>query len=112
MRRLFLVAAAAAALGACGSKGDVAENGSLVENLSFDTSPANDASALEAVEAEGARLAADEAANEVEADNSAQSNTVIKKTVTKTGGNRSSAPANSNSSAAADESPGAEGNSE
>jgi len=76
MRRLFLIAGAAIALSACGGKGEVAENGSLAENLSFDSKPANDASALEAVEAEGSRLAAAEAANEVEADNSAESNAV------------------------------------
>ena len=76
MRRLFLIAGAAVALSACGGKGEVAENGSLAENLSFDSEPANDASALEAVEAEGSRLAAAEAANEVEADNSAESNAV------------------------------------
>lgn len=76
MRRLFLIAGAAVALSACGGKGEVAENGSLAENLSFDSKPANDASALEAVEAEGSRLAAAEGANEVEADNSAESNAV------------------------------------
>ena len=76
MGRLFLIAGAAIALSACGGKGEVAENGSLAENLSFDSKPANDASALEAVEAEGSRLAAAEAANEVEADNSAESNAV------------------------------------
>ena len=76
MRRLFLIAGAAVALSACGGKGEVAENGSLAENLSFDSKPANDASALEAVEAEGSRLAAAEAANEVEADNSAETNAV------------------------------------
>lgn len=76
MRRLFLIAGAAVALSACGGKGEVAENGSLAENLSFDSKTANDASALEAVEAEGSRLAAAEAANEVEADNSAESNAV------------------------------------
>ena len=75
MRRLFLIAGAVA-LSACSGKGEVAENGSLAENLSFDSKPANDASALEAVEAEGSRLAAAEAANEVEADNSAESNAV------------------------------------
>jgi hypothetical protein len=76
MRRLFLIAGAAVALSACGGKGEVAENGSLAENLSFESKPANDASALEAVEAEGSRLAAAYAANEVEADNSAESNAV------------------------------------
>jgi len=76
MRRLFLIAGAAIALSACGGKGEVAENGSLAENLSFDSKPANDASALEAVEAEGSRLAAAEAANEVEADNSGETNAV------------------------------------
>jgi len=76
MRRLFLIAGAAIALSACGGKGEVAENGSLAENLSFDSKPVNDASALEAVGAESSRLAAAEAANEVEADNSAESNAV------------------------------------
>lgn len=76
MGRLYLIACAAVALSACGGKGEVAENGSLAENLSFDSKPANDASALEAVEAEGSRLAAAEAANEVEADSSAASNAV------------------------------------
>ena len=78
MKRFFLIAGAAVALSACGGEGEVAENGSLVENLSFDSKPTNDASALEAVEVEGSRLAAAEAANEVEADNSADSNAVTK----------------------------------
>ena len=93
MRRLFLIAGAAVALSACGGKGEVAENGSLAENLSFDSKPANDASALEAVDAESSRLAAAEAANDVEADNSAESN-AVKNAPTKTDKGDSNSAAN------------------
>lgn len=56
MRRLFVIACTAVALTACGSKKEAAENGSLAENLALESAPANDASALEAVEAESANL--------------------------------------------------------
>lgn len=76
MRRLFLIACAATALTACGSKSSVVENGSAVENLSFESAPANDASALEAVEAEDSRSAALNAMAENEVDDSATNNDV------------------------------------
>ena len=56
MRRLFVIACTAVALSACGSKKEAAENGSLAENLAVESAPANDASALEAVEAESANI--------------------------------------------------------
>jgi hypothetical protein len=56
MRRLFVIACTAVALTACGNKKEAAENGSLAENLALESAPANDASALEAVEAESANL--------------------------------------------------------
>lgn len=74
MRRLFFIACAATALTACGSKSNVVENGSAVENLSFESAPANDASALEAVEAEDSRSAALNAMAENELDDSATNN--------------------------------------
>jgi hypothetical protein len=74
MRRSFLIALAATALTACGSKTDVVENGSAVENLSFESTPANDASALEAVEAEDSKVAVPGGGNEIESDNSVESN--------------------------------------
>ena len=74
MRRLFFIAFAATALTACGSKSNVVENGSAVENLSFESAPANDASALEAVEAEDSRSAALNAMAGNEVDDSATNN--------------------------------------
>ena len=76
MRRLFLIILAATALTACGSKSNVVENGSAVENLSFESAPANDASALEAVEAEDSRTAALNAMSENAVDDSATDNEV------------------------------------
>ena len=74
MRRLFLIVFAATALTACGSKSNVVENGSAVENLSFESAPANDASALEAVEAEDSRSAALNAMSENAAEDTATNN--------------------------------------
>jgi hypothetical protein len=72
MRRLIVIACAAVALTACGKK-EAAENGSVAENLAFESAPANDASALEAVEAESANLTIP-GGNAEEADNAAESN--------------------------------------
>ena len=74
MRPLLLIALATTALAGCGSKSDVVENGSAAENLSFESTPANDASALEAVEAEDSKVAVPGAENEVEAGNELDSN--------------------------------------
>jgi hypothetical protein len=76
MRRQFLIALALATttLAACGSKTDVVENGSAAENLSFESTPANDASALEAVEAEDSKVAVPGRDNELESDNEVDSN--------------------------------------
>jgi len=74
MRRLFLIALATTALAACGSKTNVVENGSAAENLSFESTPANDASALEAVEAEDSKVPVPGGDNEVGSDNSADAN--------------------------------------
>jgi hypothetical protein len=72
MRRLIVIAFTAIALIACGKK-EAAENGSVAENLAFESAPANDASALEAVEAESANLAIP-GGNSEDADNAAESN--------------------------------------
>lgn len=74
MRRYLLIACAAVALGACGSKKDVVENGTVADNLTFESNLANDASALEAVEAQNARQAVPEEANKAEDDNSQSAN--------------------------------------
>jgi hypothetical protein len=73
MRRLFVIACTAAALTACGGKKEAAENGSLAENLVLESAPANDASALEAVEAESANLSI-LGGNEEDAENATVSN--------------------------------------
>jgi hypothetical protein len=73
MRRIAFVICAVVALSACGGK-EVVENQSAVENLSFESAPANDASALEQVEAENARMQFPESANDVEANEPAASN--------------------------------------
>lgn len=70
MKRLILLSVGAIALTACGGKNESAENGSALANLSAETGPANDASALEAVEAESARSIAIQIANETELDDS------------------------------------------
>lgn len=73
MRRIAFVICAVVALSACGGK-EVVENQSAVENLSFESAPANDASALEQVEAENARMQFPESANDAEANEPTASN--------------------------------------
>jgi hypothetical protein len=73
MRRLLVTACTALALAACGSKKDVAETGGAADNLAIASAPANDASALEAVEAQGTSLSLS-VGNEESTENTAVAN--------------------------------------
>ena len=81
MRRLIFVSCAMVALSACGGK-QVVENQSAAENLPFESTLTNDASALEQVEAENARMQIPESGNEADA-NAATANTDTNKADTK-----------------------------
>ncbi|WP_395623008.1 hypothetical protein [Sphingomonas daechungensis] len=64
MKRLFFTGLMVVALSSCGSDRQTTENSGVLDNVSVEAMPANDASALEAVEAQDSRLATQELANE------------------------------------------------
>lgn len=74
MTRLIIVGLAAVALSACGGKKESAENGGALDNLSIESAPANDASALEAIESENARQLSEQQFDETETEENLASN--------------------------------------
>ncbi|GAA4758097.1 hypothetical protein GCM10023264_27900 [Sphingomonas daechungensis] len=64
MKRLLCTGLMVIALSSCGSYRQTTENSGVLDNVSVEAMPANDASALEAVEAQDSRLATQELANE------------------------------------------------